>query len=236
MNYTLDTAAIRKRFDQAIIGIRQDGTMAVLVPDCNDNSFDLVGGEDYYSEHIHHEFPTLIRPGDRCEVSDDNENWYPVQFRGLSNEWEYPILATEVGVVADYYRTIRPLPAAETKTEQTPTYTMDDFKQGRICADFRHIPESKREAAFRRFLARCGGMKWCDDMAPEAFIPTSGVGCIFNEAEHKGMTYGFGCDRSIPVRPENIMDCPDHAAILSHLAAAEQELAAIRAEMKQVQK
>ena len=53
------------------------------------------------------------------------------------------------------------------------------------------------------------------------------------------MTYdgeSYGTYGTIPVRPENIMDCPDHAAILSRIEAAEREIAAARAALGEVRK
>ncbi len=79
MNPTLDTSAIRARFDGAIIGIRADGTMAVLLPSEIVYGpmpyLDLVTGISYtlpynYAKQkfISDTFPTLIRPGDECEA------------------------------------------------------------------------------------------------------------------------------------------------------------------------
>lgn len=86
MTPTLDTAAIRARFDKAVIGIRADGTMAVLMPGEIVYGpmpyFDLATGTSYALPYNYAEqkltsdtFPTLIRPGDECEVSGDGVDW-----------------------------------------------------------------------------------------------------------------------------------------------------------------
>lgn len=95
MTPTLDTAAIRKRFEQAIIGIRADGTRAVLVETANIQLpmyptlalamgkpvwLDIVDGSTYTLE----DFPTLIRPGDECEGSNFGEDWTRGIYDGIA--------------------------------------------------------------------------------------------------------------------------------------------------------
>lgn len=119
MNYTLDTAAIRRRFEQAIIGIRQDGTMAVLVETIASNWFDIVYGGTYNEPMVRDLFTTLIRPGERCEfgfVGDDRQwkgTYRGCRLDGYMFQSDIEITPNGFGV----YSTIRPLPAAETETE-----------------------------------------------------------------------------------------------------------------------
>ena len=119
MTPTLDTAAIRKRFEQAIIGIRQDGTMAVLVPLINDRHIDLVRGDRCSPTRLQSHFVSLIRPGDRVEVSD-GDGYEIAVYRGFTGGTLFPFSAIACDSDdpdGDTYRYIRPLPAAETETE-----------------------------------------------------------------------------------------------------------------------
>lgn len=119
MNYTLDTDAIRKRFAEAIIGIRADGTMAVLVRTEGAYGsmpyFDLVRG----ASHLCDEFPTLIRPGDRCEMAiDQYSDWEPVYYMGYRGPYQKHMFAasTEADMTTfSVYGAIRPLPAPVAK-------------------------------------------------------------------------------------------------------------------------
>lgn len=121
MTPTLDTAAIRKRFEAAVIGIRADGTMAVLVPSLNGIYFDLVSGYRYSDLST---FRPVIRAGDRVEVSDDlADDWHPAVFRGIgtiatgiNDMYPFAAVMDDDGDELDNYVFIRPLPAAETAT------------------------------------------------------------------------------------------------------------------------
>lgn len=108
--FTLDTDAIRKRMGGAIVGIRADGTMAVLVKGTAATFFDLVSGENYWQEEMG-EFVTLIRPGDRVECKhreDDDTEWQPRTYWGYSGDNWYPFRVK--GELKEGFPHIRPLP------------------------------------------------------------------------------------------------------------------------------
>lgn len=114
MNPTLDTDAIRKRFSEAIVGIRADGSMAVLVPTV---SYMGLSGEtpaylnlcDGYSYALS-AFPTLIRPGDECEVKlRSSIKWKRAKYFGFhAGHFSYFMASTSDMVTA--WDSIRPLP------------------------------------------------------------------------------------------------------------------------------
>ena len=115
MEYTLDTAAIRRRFEQAIIGIHPDGCMAILLEQATGDIYiDIVSGGRCAEINLTDVYTTLIRPGDRCECrATDDYDWDGGTFNGFSGDYDFPFRV----VVADcimYVGYIRPLPAAET--------------------------------------------------------------------------------------------------------------------------
>lgn len=115
---TLDTAAIRRRFEQAIIGIRVDGSMAVLIEGRDGFWFDLVTGRDCT---VLSSFKTLIRPGDRVEAQVyPNNGWFSAKFRGFSGDWNHPFAAVPESGVWSVWKHIRPLPAPEAEREPDP--------------------------------------------------------------------------------------------------------------------
>jgi len=180
MNYTLDTAAIRRRFEQAIIGIRADGTMAVLVPCANsyDNMFvDIVAGFGfYYTDDLPISFPTLIRPGDECEV----------RLRP-SLEWKQ---AKYFGFNAGYF-----------------SYFMATIKDGVAAWEFiRPLPKE-------HLANRCTCVQYTNGRPSHVLDPSCPI---------------HGNNSPLPAAETN--------PLLTRLTAAEQELAAIRAEMEQAQK
>ena len=198
MTPTLDTAAIRRRFEQAIIGIRQDGTMAVLVKMYyrsifdNVRYFDLVTG--YTAEET--DFPTLIRPGDRCEVLGKDQKYHLAKYISVS-AWDmhYPIIA-DVGNGPDGYRLIRPFPAAEPKPEPETGQHFNALEYWLTHGLKREQEWDKIRQIFRNALGDNPGCPFCLSYISET----------------------------------------EPNPLLTRLTAAEQELAAIRAELNQVQK
>jgi hypothetical protein len=217
MNYTLDTAAIRRRFEQAIIGIRQDGTMAVLVPSGNGIYFDLVSGYRMNDDNCYRDFsqfPTLIRPGDRCEFSYvGRENlWDAGTYQGVRMS-EYMFQSDlQVGGGRAVYSLIRPLPAAETEAEVEPETTLLDEIRSAINRNSAENDSDTPDFILARFLTECLNA-WNKTVA------------------EREKWYNRSCGGS-----KSITDNFHPNQPLSRLTAAEQELAAIRAEMKQVQK
>ncbi len=127
MNPTLDTDAIRKRFAEAIVGIREDGTMAVLVPGqyseydiiASQHYIDLVSGCRYSKHNLTNQFPTLIRPGDRCEV-DVCGDWEMATYRGMTGDWDRPFYAQVHGDTLTLgFDKIRPLPKPVAEAKPT---------------------------------------------------------------------------------------------------------------------
>ena len=115
---TLDTAAIRARFDGAVIGIRADGTMAVLLPMEDGEHFDLISGRSFDGEF--ETVSTLIRPGDECEAPNGGHDWKRATYRGFSGSFCRPFK-----VVYNFAKNaelhfdeadIRPLPAPAVQT------------------------------------------------------------------------------------------------------------------------
>jgi hypothetical protein len=216
MNYTLDTAAIRRRFEQAIIGIRQDGTMAVLVQNNDNTLFDLVTGRQYGTGFgivpAIDAFPTLIRPGDRCEVSARGTKWHNRMFLGFSGYADVPFGVRESDDHSGEYSAviafshIRPLPAAETEAKTNHNTVFDEIR-----AKLSQISEVDLARAFEEPLHKVEKENESLRAARKNVCPNPNV--IYGS----GSTY-----------------C--HAVFLARLTAAEHELAAIRAEMKQVQK
>jgi hypothetical protein len=197
MEFTLDTAAIRKRFESAIIGIRQDGTMAVLVQSNDNTLFDLVTGRQYGTGYgivpAIDAFPTLIRPGDRC-VGGDSMGTLAGKFRGFSGVWERPFYIQPEGNPAYISATIRPLLAAETKPE-AETETGQHFN----ALEYWLTHGLKREQEWDKIRQ------------------------IFRNA--------LGDNPGCPFRLSYISE-PEPNPLLARLTAAEQELAAIRAELE----
>lgn len=110
MNYTLDTDAIRKRFAEAIVGIRADGSMAVLVETIASNWFDIVDGGTYNEPMVRDLFTALIRPGDRVEARETEEyDWDSATFNGFSGNTDVPFNVTVADCIM-YVADIRPLP------------------------------------------------------------------------------------------------------------------------------
>ena len=215
MEFTLDTAAIRKRFEQAIIGIRQDGTMAVLIPTYDKRSIDLVTGAAYYDMPLSDViFPTLIRPGDRVEVSDGDGNEIAV-YRGFTGGTLFPFSAIACDSDdpdGDTYRYIRPLPAAETEAEVEPETTLLDEIRSAINRNSAENDSDTPDFILARFLTECLNA-WNKTVA------------------EREKWYNRSCGGS-----KSITDNFHPNQPLSRLTAAEQELAAIRAEMEQVQR
>jgi hypothetical protein len=209
MTPTLDTAAIRKRFEQAIIGIRQDGTMAVLVPLINARCLDLVRGDRYSPTRLQSHFVSLIRPGDRVEVSD-GDGYEIAVYRGVTGGTLFPFSAIawdSDDPDGDTYRYIRPLPAAETEAvEIGPKYAGDDSKD---------------------FWRRVNALPEPDHMAAYS------VGVALQNMEGTALNFINRCERN--AASSEITVEPEPNPLLSRLDA-EQELAAIRAEMEQVQR
>ena len=118
---TLDTAAIRARFDGAVIGIRADGTMAVLIETTNiqlpmyPTLSDGVGKPVWCNivdgrTHTLDEFPTLIRPGDECEGRDSMGKIMGI-YCGFSGDVALPHCIRTKDNMVYHLQTIRPLPA-----------------------------------------------------------------------------------------------------------------------------
>lgn len=148
MNYTLDTDAIRNRLRKAVIGIRADGSMAVLVKTELYETpmypmyslgvgkkclYDMVSGKTYTLD----DFPTLIRPGDECECSDNGKSWVRGVYNGCEG-WSCNVRPTLRN--GNWFYLIRPVPAA--KPELSPELV-------KMKADF-----DKLQAAFEVMLKR----------------------------------------------------------------------------------
>ena len=247
MTPTLDTAAIRRRFEQAIIGIRADGTMAVLVPFAEgcDSVFDLVDGYEHYTEQFSDEFPTLIRPGDKCEGyrrcrnTHGDPRFLPCVYLGYSGRKDYPFVVKHE--YQDVFSHISPLPAAETKPEA------DD--------EAREQPDPHCAKCPVYMQHRCCGEtvdgKTLYNHLDDKLKPEAETGQHFNALEY-WLTHGLKreqeWDKIRQIFRNALGDnpgCPfclsyisetEPNPLLTRLTAAEQELAAIRAEMEQVQK
>ena len=121
MNYTLDTDAIRKLFSGAIVGIRGNRISVLLRAGKADKEWymDLTQGQLVLLT----EFDTLIRPGDRVECKhreDDDTEWQPRTYWGYSGDNWYPFRVK--GELKEGFPHIRPLPApvAEVKPVTAP--------------------------------------------------------------------------------------------------------------------
>jgi hypothetical protein len=120
MNYTLDTAAIRRRFEQAIVGIHPDGCMAILLEQATGDVYmDIVSGGRCAKINLTDVYTALIRPGDRCEFSyvRREHQWDRGTYRGMRFDQYMFQSDLSVGDGFGVYSHIRPLPAAEPKTE-----------------------------------------------------------------------------------------------------------------------
>lgn len=229
MTPTLDTAAIRRRFEQAIIGIRQDGTMAVLVPFAEgcDSVFDLVDGYEHYTEQFSDEFPTLIRPGDGVQVADDTleSEWFDAVYCGVGriatgDEDCYPFrayLSGDAPNMTESYTFIRPLPAAEPNS--TDGCTCQD------CGCVYKVDWLIPDALWQQIQDRGEGGLLCGSCIAARVEKLSSFNVFHFEPETVS-DYPSGC----PDR--NTFTAAETNPLLSRLAAAEQELAAIRAEME----
>lgn len=125
---TLDTAAIRARFDGAVIGIREDGTMAVLVRGTSATFFDLVSGYRYSDLSL---FCPVIRPGDECEVrSRPSIEWKRAKYFGFNaGYFSYFLASVSQGVASWEYIRPLPAPAVEQTVEQKAVEICRKLKQ-----------------------------------------------------------------------------------------------------------
>lgn len=140
MNYTLETDAIRNRLRKAVIGIREDGTMAVLIPTYDKRSIDLVTGAAYFDMPLSDViFPTLIRPGDECECSDNGQEWVRGIYDGCEG-WSCNVRPTLRN--GNWFYLIRPVPSAKPEPKLSPELVQ-------MKADF-----DKLQAAFEVMLKR----------------------------------------------------------------------------------
>ena len=196
MTPTLDTAAIRRRFEQAIIGIRVDGTMAVLVETIASNWFDIVDGGTYNELMVRDLFTTLIRPGDRCEVMVGEGRWMSAVYRGVATAYGAMFVASIDNRCPRHFTHIRPLPAAEPKPEPETGQHFNALEYWLTHGLKREQEWDKIRQIFRNALGDNPGCPFCLSYISE----------------------------------------PEPNPLLTRLTAAEQELAAIRAEMEQVQK
>jgi hypothetical protein len=207
MNYTLETDAIRNRLRKAVIGIREDGTMAVLIPTYDKRSIDLVTGAAYFDMPLSDViFPTLIRPGDRCEFSyvRREHQWDRGTYRGMRFDQYMFQSDLSVGDGFGVYSLIRPLPAAETEAvEIGPKYAGDDSKD---------------------FWRRVNALPEPDHMAAYS------VGVALQNMEGTALNFINRCERN--AASSEITGEPEPNPLLTRLTAAEQELAAIRAELE----
>lgn len=121
MNYTLDTAAIRKRFNEVVVG-SIDGQIAILILMASGlDYFDIVTGCLVDADTLD-AYDWLIRPGDRCEV-DVCGDWEMATYRGMTGDWGRPFYAQVHGDTLTLgFDNIRPLPApvAEVKPATSP--------------------------------------------------------------------------------------------------------------------
>jgi hypothetical protein len=93
----------------------------VLVPSGNGIYFDLVSGYRMNDDNCYRDFsqfPTLIRPGDRCEGyrrcrnTHGDPRFLPCVYLGYSGRKDYPFVVKHE--YQDVFSHISPLPAADT--------------------------------------------------------------------------------------------------------------------------